>query len=72
MFQTVDQPAVVRGNWTSAGFCFTHTLATLLLAYIVSRKRGKETDNSTDDEERSDGQLNRGEPEIVSESLKGP
>lgn len=41
LFQTVDQPAVVAGNYGAAGFAFLHTSTALGLAYIQHRRRGK-------------------------------
>jgi hypothetical protein len=34
VFQTVDQPAVVSGNYTAAGFNFAITIFPLILAYM--------------------------------------
>lgn len=35
VFKTVDQPAVVTGNYTSAGFLILQALLALVLAYSV-------------------------------------
>ena len=34
VFKTTDQPAVVSGNYTAAGFCFLIAVAALALAYV--------------------------------------
>lgn len=38
-FQTVDQPAVVGGNWTAAGCCLLIVVCALALAYIQHRRQ---------------------------------
>lgn len=40
LFRTVDQPAVVRGNYAAAGFAVLHSLTALLLAYVQYRRGG--------------------------------
>lgn len=42
LFQTVDQPAVVAGNYGAAGFAFLHTSTALGLACIQHRRKGKD------------------------------
>ncbi|KAH8895857.1 major facilitator superfamily transporter [Thozetella sp. PMI_491] len=39
VFQTIDQPAVVSGNWTAAGFSFLAVFTALTLAWIQERPR---------------------------------
>jgi hypothetical protein len=38
VFQTVDQPAVVSGNYTAAGFCFAIAIFAVALAYLQHRE----------------------------------
>ena len=38
VFQTVDQPAVVSGNYTAAGFCFAIAIFAVILAYMQHRE----------------------------------
>ncbi|CAK7224452.1 hypothetical protein SEUCBS140593_005574 [Sporothrix eucalyptigena] len=38
-FQTVDQPAVVGGNWTAAGCCLLIAVCAGILAYIQHRRK---------------------------------
>lgn len=59
MFQTVQQPAVVKGNWTAAGFCFMHSIACLVLAYVVHWKKRRASK-----EEGSTGSSEEGEEEL--------
>lgn len=40
VFQTVDQPAVVSGNYTAAGFNFAIAIFALILAYMRHRESG--------------------------------
>ncbi|EXJ80744.1 hypothetical protein A1O3_07028 [Capronia epimyces CBS 606.96] len=49
VFKTVDQPAVVKGNWTGAGFCFAGILATATLAYIQHREKKQAREREGDD-----------------------
>jgi len=42
VFQTVQQPGVIKGNWTAAGFHVLQVIATLILAYLVSSRRVKD------------------------------
>ena len=39
VFQTVDQPAVVSGNYTAAGFCLAIAIFALALAWLQHKKR---------------------------------
>ena len=39
LFRTVDQPAVVAGNYGAAGFSILHMLTSLALAYLQHRRR---------------------------------
>lgn len=39
LFQVVDQPAVVAGNYGAAGFAFLHTGTALSLAYLQHRRK---------------------------------
>lgn len=42
VFKTTDQPAVVAGNWTAAGFCFLLAITAVALAYLQhSRAKGQ-------------------------------
>lgn len=52
LFQTVDQPAVVAGNYGSAGFAILHSLAALTLAYM-QHSRGRQDDGDDEDVEES-------------------
>jgi hypothetical protein len=57
VFKTVDQPAVVKGNWTGLGFCILGMLATATLAYIQYREKTQQSraDNDyTNTEEEED------------------
>lgn len=38
LFQTVDQPAVVAGNYGAAGFAILHSLTSFTLAYMQHRR----------------------------------
>jgi ACS family pantothenate transporter-like MFS transporter len=38
VFQTVDQPAVVSGNYVAAGFNFAIAIFALILAYMRHRE----------------------------------
>ena len=48
LFQTVDQPGVVAGNYGSAGFAILHSLAALTLAYVQHR-RGRQSDEDIEE-----------------------
>uniref|UniRef100_A0A0B7K2K8 Major facilitator superfamily (MFS) profile domain-containing protein n=1 Tax=Bionectria ochroleuca TaxID=29856 RepID=A0A0B7K2K8_BIOOC len=62
IFQTVDQPAVVAGNYGSAGFAILHSLTSLGLAYLQHTRSAKltnEDDESEETEEASEGSANK-------------
>ncbi|KAJ0350594.1 hypothetical protein COL154_013238 [Colletotrichum chrysophilum] len=40
-FKTVDQPAVVGGNWGAAGMAFLYAIAALTLAHIQYKRENK-------------------------------
>ncbi|EQB53981.1 major facilitator superfamily transporter [Colletotrichum gloeosporioides Cg-14] len=40
-FKTVDQPAVIGGNWGAAGMAFLYAIAALTLAYIQYKREKK-------------------------------
>lgn len=40
VFKTTDQPAVVTGNYTAAGFCFVLAITAVLLAWLEKSKKG--------------------------------
>ncbi|OBT60938.1 hypothetical protein VE03_09275 [Pseudogymnoascus sp. 23342-1-I1] len=44
VFKTTDQPAVVSGNYTAAGFCFLLAITAVSLAWLEKLKRGRATD----------------------------
>lgn len=39
VFQVVNQPAVVAGNWTASGFSLLAVVASLTLAWLQSRRK---------------------------------
>lgn len=39
VFQTIQQPAVVKGNWTGAGFSLLEIVTALTLAYYIHQKK---------------------------------
>ncbi|SPO07767.1 uncharacterized protein DNG_10462 [Cephalotrichum gorgonifer] len=55
IFQTVNQPAVVAGNYGAAGFAILHTLTALSLAYLQHSRRRKTTDFAGSSEQISPG-----------------
>ncbi|QKX56950.1 uncharacterized protein TRUGW13939_04058 [Talaromyces rugulosus] len=61
IFQTVDQPGVVAGNYGAAGFAILHSLTALTLAYVQhTRKQGEaDTIEHSDDNDASDSQINK-------------
>ncbi|CAH0027643.1 unnamed protein product [Clonostachys rhizophaga] len=62
IFQIVDQPAVVAGNYGSAGFAILHSLTSLGLAYLQHTRSTKvvtEDDESEETEETSEGSANK-------------
>ncbi|KAI1617060.1 major facilitator superfamily domain-containing protein [Exophiala viscosa] len=46
VFKTVDQPAVVSGNYTAAGFLFCQVFTSLALAALVQRKANRGDEES--------------------------
>ncbi|KAI8207772.1 Pantothenate transporter liz1 [Colletotrichum sp. SAR 10_76] len=40
-FKTVDQPAVIGGNWGAAGMAFLYAIAALTLAYVQYKRENK-------------------------------
>lgn len=53
LFKGVDQPGVVKGNYTAAGFAVLHSLTALTLAYLQNG-RSREVTFTPDDLEETD------------------
>lgn len=51
MFKTTDQPAVVAGNWTAAGFCFLLAMTAAALAYLQHSRAKNRKNLAYEDEE---------------------
>lgn len=64
VFQTVDQPAVVSGNYTAAGFNFAIAIFALILAYMrhqESKVLGLWRRQDTNNFEEQSGEMSGGE-----------
>ncbi|CAK7215430.1 hypothetical protein SBRCBS47491_002486 [Sporothrix bragantina] len=62
-FQTVDQPAVVGGNWTAAGCCLLIAVCAGILAYIQHRR--KQLSPSLGEQDLVGASANEGVVEVV-------
>ena len=62
LFKTVDQPAVVAGNYGAFGFSVLHSLTSIALAY-TQHQRGRQS--ITEAEETSDAERTEGDPKVV-------
>lgn len=66
IFQTVDQPGVVAGNYGAAGFAILHPLTALTLGYVQHTRKQKQvdTDEHSNDNNTFDGQINKSGPTV--------
>lgn len=76
VFKTTDQPAVVSGNFTAAGFCFILAITAVLLAWLEKSKQGRATDGENftsveDDDSTSVREENHEITKRVSENAGG-
>lgn len=68
LFKTVDQPAVVAGNYGAAGFAILHSLTALSLAYVQHR-RGRTSIDRVEDVQAFSEEEHRGSNTEVDPSI---
>lgn len=67
LFQTVDQPGVVAGNYGAAGFAILHSLTALTLGYVQHKRKQREArtaEHSDDNNDTSEDQINKSGPTV--------